>query len=229
MGAFVIKPIVKVLAWIIALILVYLNVKMVAGEIQELYATDGNIGWKVIVGTAAVGLAVLLGYISLFPFLRKKKPPPSIHVHKGTEKLATIEPPTYKKIAVALDFSVNDQKLLSHAIGQGGTDTHYLLVHIVESASARFLGKDSDDFETRSDDERLQQYIAQLKEKGFSAEGKLGFNNRTREIVRIIKEGNADMLIIGAHGHSGIKDWLYGETIESVRHDIRIPVLIVNL
>jgi len=229
MGSFVIKPIVKVLAWIIALILVYLNVKMVAGEILELYTAPGNIGWKLLVGVAAVGLAILLAYITLFPFLRKKKPAPPILVHKGTDALVPIQPPVYKKIAVALDFSANDQKLLSHAIGQGGPETHYLLIHIVESASARFLGKDSDDYETRRDEERLQHYIAQLKEKGFSAEGKLGFNHRTREIVRIIKEGNADMLIIGAHGHSGIKDWLYGETIESVRHEIHIPVLIVNL
>jgi manganese transport protein len=37
------------------------------------------------------------------------------------------------------------------------------------------------------------------------------------------------MLVIGAHGHSGVKDWVYGETIDKVRHELKIPVLIVNL
>jgi manganese transport protein len=37
------------------------------------------------------------------------------------------------------------------------------------------------------------------------------------------------MLVIGAHGHSGIKDFFYGETINSVRHVLKIPVLVVNL
>jgi manganese transport protein len=57
----------------------------------------------------------------------------------------------------------------------------------------------------------------------------LGFRNRQKEIPRLVKEANADLLIIGAHGHSGMKDWLYGETIDAVRHQLKIPVLIVNL
>jgi len=37
------------------------------------------------------------------------------------------------------------------------------------------------------------------------------------------------MLVIGAHRHSGIKDLIYGETVNTVRHELAIPVLIVNL
>ena len=149
-------------------------------------------------------------------------------MHAETGALKSLEVPSYRKIAVALDFSENDEKLLSHAIGQGKPDTHYLLIHVVESASARFLGKDSDDYETRTDESRLNSYIAQLREKGFDAEAKLGFQNRTKEIVRIIKENNADLLVIGAHGHTGVKDWIYGETVNSVRHELKIPVLVVS-
>ena len=61
------------------------------------------------------------------------------------------------------------------------------------------------------------------------AKAVLGFNRRSKEIVRIIKENNADMLVIGAHGHRGIKDWFYGQTIDSVRHELNIPVLVVNV
>jgi manganese transport protein len=64
---------------------------------------------------------------------------------------------------------------------------------------------------------------------GYSAKGILGFNQRAKEIVRIIKENEADMLVIGAHGHAGIKDWLYGQTINSVRHELKIPVLVVDV
>jgi manganese transport protein len=44
-----------------------------------------------------------------------------------------------------------------------------------------------------------------------------------------VKEQNADMLVMGAHRHSGLKDIIYGETINSVRHGLDIPVLVVNL
>jgi manganese transport protein len=118
---------------------------------------------------------------------------------------------------------------LGYAIGQGKEKTHFLLIHVVESASARLLGDESDDYESRKDKERLDSYVAQLKLHGFTAEGFLGYKNRSKEIVRIAKEGNADMLVMGAHGHTGIQDFIYGETVNTVRHELKIPVLIVNL
>ena len=134
-----------------------------------------------------------------------------------------------KKIAVALDFSKRDQQLIAHAMRQAGEFTQITLIHIVESASARVLGNEADDLETRKDQEKLDGYVAFLKQKGIVAESKLGFKNRTKEIPRLVKEANADLLVIGAHGHSGMKDWIYGETIDVVRHKLKIPVLIVSL
>jgi len=37
------------------------------------------------------------------------------------------------------------------------------------------------------------------------------------------------MLVVGAHGHTGIKDIIFGQTVNSVRHALKIPVLMVNL
>ncbi len=59
--------------------------------------------------------------------------------------------------------------------------------------------------------------------------GHLGFRNRSKEIARLVTDQQADLLVIGAHRHRGLKDWLYGETINSVRHEINIPVLVVNV
>lgn len=103
-----------------------------------------------------------------------------------------------------------------------------MLLHIVESPSARAFGANSDDFETRNDRQHLQSYVEQLQNKGFIVEGILGYKHRTKEIVRIVQEANADMLVMGAHLHSGIMDYLYGETVDKVRHKLRIPVLIVS-
>ncbi|HEX3934765.1 MAG TPA: universal stress protein [Puia sp.] len=43
------------------------------------------------------------------------------------------------------------------------------------------------------------------------------------------KEHGADMLVIGSHGHTGLKDFIFGETVNAVRHELKIPVLVVNL
>ncbi len=229
MGSFAIKPVIQFLAWLIASILVYLNVKLVADEAGNYFATSDSIIGKVSIILAALLFGSLLVYSFIFPLLGKIKKSVSIQMHPDVTGLINLNVPTYKKIAVALDFSENDAKLLASALGQAKEETVFLLIHIVESATAVLLGKETDDYETKKDLERLTFFVNQLKERGYEAEGKLGFRNRAKEIVKIVNENKADMLVVGAHGHTGIKDLIFGETINTVRHELTIPILMVNL
>lgn len=228
MGTFVIKPVVQVAAWVIAAVLISLNLKMLINEASGVFAGDNIFGKIILVLLGIIFLALLL-YIILQPLLTKNKKTISIEMHPGANTIKNLVIPSFNKIAVALDYTANDEKLLAYAIGQGKENTNYLLLHIVESASAKLLGPDSDDFETIKDTEQIEYYVRQLKERGYTTEGKIGFRNRVKEIVRIVNENKADMLVIGAHGHTGIKDFIYGETVNAVRHELAIPVLVVKL
>lgn len=228
MGKFAIKPLTKVAAWTIALVLVTLNLKMLVNEASSIF-NDHALLPKILVTVVGVACMALLFYITFQPFLPVKQKAVSIKMHPETAVLTTFDIPVFHKIAVALDFSEHDEKLISYALGQGKGNTHFLLVHIVESASAVLLGQESDDYESRKDKERMDYYVDLLHQKGFQAEGFLGYKNRAKEIVRIVKGINADMLVVGAHGHTGLKDFIYGETVNTVRHELKIPVLIVNL
>lgn len=228
MGEFVIKTHTKVLAWIITSILVYLNLKMLLNESDGVFQGDNIIG-KIVLVILGVIFGALLLYIILQPFFSKRIAANAIKLHHESVPVATFSIPHFNKIAIALDFTENDEKLLSYALGQGNKDTSYLLIHVVESAGAKLLGSDTDDLETRSDNNRLNHYIDLLASHGYKAEGQLGFRNRPKEIVKIVKESGADMLVLGSHGHTGLQDFVYGETVNTVRHEIKIPVLIVNL
>ena len=228
MGIFAIKPIIKIIAWLIASILIFLNCKMLMNEVTTIFGSA--LLWpKILVLATGLLFSALLLYILIQPFLKTKKKPSSIQIHPEAKSIADLPIPHFNKIAVALDFTENDKKLIAYALGQGTQTTKYLFIHIVESASANLLGKESDDFETRKDNEQMQFYIQSLKERNLQAEGIIGFKNRAKEIIKIVKEQNADMLVVGAHRHTGIKDFIYGETINTVRHELQIPVLVVNL
>ena len=229
MGEFAIKPLTKIMAWMVASVLVYLNVKLVSEQSIEYFAEPGNLPYKLLIIITAVGFAFLLLYSFIFPLINKKKKAVSIQMHPEFAALNDLTVPVYKKIAVALDFSENDTKLILSAIGQGKKETSFILIHIVESASATLLGTETDDYETHKDKERLDFFTNQLKEKGYNAKGILGFRQRAREIVRIVKAEGADMLVVGAHGHTGIEDLIYGTTVDSVRHELKIPILVVTL
>ena len=227
MGKFAIKPLTKIVAWLVAGILVFLNLKLLYNSFIP-YFEEGKIMPVILISITGSLFGGLLVYIIIFPFLKKSGTDKSIEMHQPENILAALSAPSYNRIAVALDFS-NDQKILSSALGQGNKNSAYLLIHVVESAAAKLHGRDSDDHETKRDIERLDSYVMQLKEKGLDATAHIGFRSRVKEIVRIVKEKNADILIIGAHGHSGVKDLLYGETVNAVRHELKIPVLVVTL
>lgn len=228
MGKFTIGPFTKGTAWIIATILIYLNIKMIIGQFTPTFLAPALLP-KILLGALCLCFVFLLLFIILHPLINKHAIKPSIPIHKTATSLSEIEIPVFNKIAIALDFTINDQKLISYAAGQGNNETKYLLIHIVESASATMLGKNSDDLETRNDQDRIDDYISQLMARGMKVDGMLGYKFRASEIVRIVKENHVDMLVLGAHGHTGIKDFIYGETVNTVRHTLKIPVLIVNL
>jgi manganese transport protein len=49
------------------------------------------------------------------------------------------------------------------------------------------------------------------------------------EIIRIVEDNKIDLLVIGSHGHKGLKDIVYGQTVSGVRHNLKIPVLVINI
>jgi len=228
MGLFAIKPLTIGVASLITAILVYLNIRMVYEQASGYFLHSDNLIWKGVILLAGLLYITLLLIAIFYPLIGKKKPAP-LRMHPQAVPLPELEIPAYRTIAIALDFSEHDYKLITHALGQGKEKARYVLIHVVESAATRIIGREADDLETRKDEEHLQNYVLQLQAKGFSTTGVLGFNDRAKEISRLVTAHNSDMLVIGAHGHSGLKDLIYGQTVDAVRHELKIPVLVVSL
>ena len=53
-------------------------------------------------------------------------------------------------------------------------------------------------------------------------------SNPRKEIVRYAREIQPDLLVMGAHGHGGLKDLIFGNTINPVRHALNVPILVVR-
>ena len=115
------------------------------------------------------------------------------------------EAPVYQKIAVTLDFNENDHKVISNALIHRNAATELILIHIVESAAAVMHGQESADYETEKDKIRIEELADKMRQKGIKTKAILGFKDNVKEIVRIVEDEKADLLIIGAHGHKGIK------------------------
>lgn len=229
MGNLVAKPYMIAIAVLIATIVIVLNILMVYNESLSLIKlSENNLYIKIIIIAAVILLSVLLLCTILLPLLYKynKAKNDWLHSHINELNIQPIQP--YQCIAVALDFGKKDNAVISNAIHHLTPKGTLVLIHIVESATAKVLGNMSKDRETEGDLAQLEKYATQLEKYNIQIIKHLGYRRRAKEIARICNEQNVEMLVMGAHGHKGIKDILYGHTIEQVRHLINIPVLVVQ-
>ncbi|MBI5406708.1 MAG: Nramp family divalent metal transporter [Nitrospirae bacterium] len=230
MGKFAINDWVKSAAWISAGIIITLNVKLVMDTLGGWFGNAGDYVWLYQMTLLPVCLAVaaLLVYIAIYPFVKRRKEFRMPVPHQYAQVLGDVTKSGYKRIAVALDFSEMDSRTIAHALPQGETDAKFLLIHIVETAGSRMLGSEIMDYETAADEENLKTYASRLVERGYQMEYRLGYGEPIKAIPAIVKEFEADLLVMGAHGHRGLKDLIFGETVYKVRHRVNIPVLIVS-
>jgi len=230
MGEFAIKKTTQALAWACALIIVGLNIKFLGEKVADWTHTSENplIIYLVVIPLLLSALLLLL-YVTFSPMVMKtltkyKRSSP----HGEKVQLNIAEKKHYSRIAITIDFSDSDNNAINNAIAQGGKDAEYLLVHIVETAGAMMMENEISDSETGEDRKNIQQYADQLNSAGYKASTKLGFGNPKRGIPEIVNEYKADLLVMGAHGHKGLKDIIFGTTVNVVRHRVFMPVIIVR-
>lgn len=229
MGNFAIKPIVKVVSWLIATIIVILNLKLVYETASTWMEATGNIFVDILIAAGGIGLVLLIIITTVYPLvLRRKEAAVSIHKDKPLDVSSIEVAGSFQKIALALDYTDNDRKVLQYALQLAQPSTSFILIHVVESASAKVYGNETEDYETIKDREQLADYIKIFNNAGHHAEGVLGYRNRNKEIAKVVNNYGCDLLIVGSHGHRAIKDLIFGETINSVRHMIKVPVFIAR-
>lgn len=230
MGQFAIGFWVKVLAWGSALLIIALNAKLVYDQVGEWLKDDpsGRVWIYALVIPAIAGIILLLIYVFVRPMLFKHGDAPANVPHGIANAITELDAIVYKHIAITIDFSNNDTDCLRHAIMQGGKQAHYTLIHVVETAGARYYGGQVMDSETQSDADNLDKYVSALTNLGYKANPQIGYGSPASAIAGIVKSEKIDFIVMGSHGHKALKDLIFGTTVNSVRHMVNIPVLVVK-
>jgi manganese transport protein len=229
MKEFVIPRYVQFASWLCAAIIVGLNIKLVVDQINQ-WLTDypGNTIIQFVVIPLTILSGIILLYITFMPMF-VSAPGRKIAIPHGDflsfdENAAKIP----SRIAIALDFTKTDEEVLPQALHQGGKQATYMLMHISETAAALLLGRETRDYESQLDRENLKKYKEYLERLGYTCEVKMGYGSPRKEIPRLTKDFNAELLVMGAHGHKALKDIILGSTIDAVRHKLNIPILVVR-
>jgi manganese transport protein len=234
MGSFRNAAWVRILAWITATVIIVLNVRLAGMEIAVWLDAAGR--WRPLVWAAIVPvclvLAALLLWVGVEPLITR-------WIHKfgratvvlpetaGAESAAI---PIYKRILVPLDHTPLDRLALSHGAAMARLyGAQLFLLHVEEGVTSRIYGREASTAEVEAGERYIDQIAASLRSQGLSVETAISHSpSPTKEIVRYAREVHPDLVIMGAHGHGGIKDLIFGTTIDPVRHNLDVPMLIVR-
>ncbi len=232
MGKFANAAWVRVLSWVAAAVIVGLNGLLVVQQIGEWLDGAGRwrpLVWVVTIPTA-MGMLLLLVWITVAPLMTRRrlaKSPVTLPQTAGAEPAAA---PVYHRILLPLDHTDLDQLALNHAAAMAKLyDAKVYLLHVEEGVTSQIYGPDSSTAEVEAGEQYLERIAQSLRDQGIAVETAISHSSSPRKaIVRYAKEVAPDLVIMGAHGHGGLKDLIFGNTINPVRHLLQVPMLIVR-
>ena len=137
----------------------------------------------------------------------------------------------YHHILIPLENDWADVSILAHIRQLARlTGAKLMLVHVADGWAARnFSNFDlQESEEMRGDREYLAQLVAELRAEGFDCEAVLLCGEPADEIIKLIGQHDIDLVAMATHGHKFIGDLLFGSTARKVRHQVRIPVLLLR-
>jgi manganese transport protein len=223
-----------IVAWVVAGFIVALNGKLVTDQIIVWAGFSGAQHWIVL--AVAVPICVALGILLLWMIVHPDKPLQSIEavVADDVVNSAVELAPTVRKIGVAVEAAASDAPMLAEAMAQARAHQAMLvLMHVVEGVGGQWNGPRAGDQEFHQDEQYLKDLVARLNLE-LTGSGAppvrmvLGYGSVTEQLIRLAKQENVDLLLVGGHGHRGLADVIRGTTIDAVRHGLKIPILAVR-
>jgi manganese transport protein len=97
-----------------------------------------------------------------------------------------------------------------------------------KSVPSQLFGSEAFDDEARQDKEQIESVAEQIRKTGVEVQTALGYGRVPEQIIKLSRENAIDLLVMGGHGHRGLKDLFFGASISQVRHALTIPVLVVQ-
>lgn len=137
----------------------------------------------------------------------------------------------YRRILVAVENSPADRTILTHVRTLASlTGAELLLVHVADGFAARHFKdlqlRESD--EIRADRAYLEGLAADFGAASIKASTQLAMGDPATELIRVSREQGVDLIAMATHGHRGLSDLVHGTTVNRVRHEVTVPVLLLR-
>ncbi len=138
----------------------------------------------------------------------------------------------YKTILVPVENRETDRTILEHIRPLARmTKGRLILVHVADGWVARNFDQLQlqESEEMKRDRDYLASVASELSGEGFEVSSVLALGDPATEIIKLAEKAEVELIAMTTHGHRLIGDLLYGSTADKVRHQVKIPVLLLKV
>ena len=135
----------------------------------------------------------------------------------------------YKTILLTLDGTPTDRSIIEHIKHLAKfTQGRVILLHVADGWAARTFGADAISPEITEDTAYLNRIQSEFQSAGIPADAELAYGEPADEIVKWVEQKGCDLVAMSTHGHGFLADLFLGSASRHVRHNIRVPVLLLK-
>jgi nucleotide-binding universal stress UspA family protein len=152
---------------------------------------------------------------------------------KGVGIISEREIVSLRQMLVATDFSAISVTALRHALGIAKRYRSAVsLVHIIDGSFYGMVGPDAIAAEMDAALRDGEQLMKRLEEQGLLDGLQRSFSVKVGSVwptlADAMEETQSDLLVLGTHGHSGLRKLVLGSVAESAFRQARCPVMTVG-
>jgi manganese transport protein len=232
MGEFANGLALRLASWVCAAIILTLDLWLIWTEMEGWVSASGRYQPLVLGGCIMVGIGfcALLALTVYGPRARQRVAAERIAVDLPKEAPPRLPARTYQTILVPLDHSPVDREAVGNALALAQMHgARVILLHVEEGVTSQLFGSLASTAEVTEGVDYLNQVVDSLRELNVAVDVVVRHGSSpAKEIIGAVHEIHPDLLIMASHGHRGIKDLIFGTTINDVRHHVKIPMLIVS-
>jgi nucleotide-binding universal stress UspA family protein len=130
----------------------------------------------------------------------------------------------YKKILVAMDCSDVDDAIVEHVSALAiQNKAQVYLIHVVHSHTL-----DQERVLHQQAEMCLKSRCEILQARGIESHIVIRSGEPDKEMLKEIEEKDYDLVAMATHGHSFVGDILYGSVSRTLKHKIRVPLLLIG-
>ena len=138
-----------------------------------------------------------------------------------------------KNILVPIDFSEHSENALYMAASVARKVKAELhLVHTLNMGDSHLLDGEDDAIKAAPYIMAMEKRFSLYVDKPYLKDLKVGYSVRQKsvheEIEEVIKEVNADLIVMGSHGSKGLQEFFIGTNTQKVVRNSQVPVMVIK-